>query len=108
MEAVGANPQLEWDFKREARDLGISYPHFRRIFRQFGGNSPGHYLIVCRLQRAADRLLLSDDQLGTVAEQLGFSDQFYFSRLFKKYFKLPPLAYRREFRKIGIATVNCD
>ncbi len=99
MEAIAANPQLDWDFRREAGDLKISYAHFRRIFTQYCGHSPGHYLILSRLQFASERLLRSDDQLGTIAEQLGFSSQFYFSRLFKKYYKLPPLAYRREFRE---------
>jgi len=37
-------------------------------------------------------------KIASVAEQCGFDDQFYFSRLFKKYYHFSPLRYRREFR----------
>ena len=96
--AVEQNPQLEWDFTREAAALGVSYPHFRRIFRQYAGTSPVNHLIKCRLRNAVWLLLHSDDQISAVAENCGIPDEFYFSRLFKKYYNLPPLTYRREFK----------
>jgi AraC-like DNA-binding protein len=95
---LAQNPQLEWDFFREASSLGISYPHFRRIFRQYTGRAPGSYLIKCRLQNAALLLLHSSDQISAIAEKCGIPDEFYFSRLFKKHYKLPPKTYRKEFK----------
>ena len=91
-------PQLEWDFFKEASSLGVSYPHFRRIFRQHTGFSPVNYLIKCRLQNAAWLLLHSSDQIRAISEKCGISDEFYFSRLFRKYYNLPPKSYRKEFR----------
>ncbi|MEI6423454.1 MAG: helix-turn-helix transcriptional regulator [Lentisphaerota bacterium] len=78
--------------------LGISYPHFRRIFRQYTGTSPVNYLIKCRLHNAAWLLLHSGDQISEIAEKCGIPDEFYFSRLFKKYYNLPPKTYRKEFQ----------
>lgn len=95
---VEQNPQLEWDFTKEAAALRVSYPHFRRIFRQYAGTSPVNYLIKCRLHNAVWQLLHSDDQISAIAENSGIPDEFYFSRLFKKYYNLSPLAYRREFK----------
>ena len=46
---------------------------------------------------ACDKLH-SDDQISAIAENCGIPDEFYFSRLFKKYYNLPPLTYRREFK----------
>ncbi|MFA6293995.1 MAG: helix-turn-helix transcriptional regulator [Victivallales bacterium] len=96
--ALKQAPQLEWDFFREASSLGISYPHFRRIFRQHTGASPVNYLIKCRLQMAALLLLRSSDLVSGIAEKCGIPDEFYFSRLFKKHYNLPPKTYRKEFR----------
>ncbi len=95
---VEQNPQLEWDFTKEAAALGVSYPHFRRIFRQYAGTAPVNYLIKCRLRNAVWLLLHSDDQISAIAENCGIPDEFYFSRLFKKYYNLPPLTYRQEFK----------
>ncbi|MFA6568506.1 MAG: helix-turn-helix transcriptional regulator [Victivallales bacterium] len=96
--ALAQNPQLEWDFTEEALSLGVSYPHFRRIFRQHAGTSPVNYLIKCRLQNAAQLLLHSSDQISAISEKCGMPDGFYFSRLFKKYYNLPPKTYRKEFK----------
>ena len=96
--ALKQNPYLEWDFKREAKSIGISYPHFRRVFRQYTGISPVNYLIKCRLRSAAQLLLHSSDQISAIAEKCGIPDEFYFSRLFKKYYNLPPNTYRKEFK----------
>ena len=96
--AIRQNPQEDWDFTRDAKALGISYPHFRRIFRQHTGTSPVNYLIKCRLNNAAWLLLHSSDQISAIAEKCGMPDEFYFSRLFKKYYNLAPKTYRKEFK----------
>ncbi len=97
VDAVKAAPQLEWDFEREAADMFVSLTHFRRIFKQFTTLPPQQFLINCRLQRAVRELLTTDDPVSAVAANCGFEDEFYFSRIFKKHFHLPPQTYRREF-----------
>ncbi len=97
LEAIKTAPQLEWDFEQEAAGMFVSITHFRRIFKQFTTLPPQQFLINCRLQLAVKKLLTTDDPVGTVAEVCGFDDEFYFSRMFKKHFHLPPQAYRREF-----------
>ena len=77
--ALMQDPQLKWDFMRESSSLGISYPHFRRIFRQYTGISPVNYLIKCRLQVAERLLLYSGDQIRSISEKCGIADEFYFS-----------------------------
>ena len=95
---LDAHPELSWDFENEAITCGISYPHFRRIFNLRYNLPPGKYLVLQRLKKAASLLSEGDEQIASVAEQCGFEDQFYFSRLFKKYYHFSPLRYRHEFR----------
>ena len=50
------------------------------------------------LDRAARELLSSQDTVGAIADRNGFADEFYFSRIFKKYYRLAPRFYREEFQ----------
>ncbi len=94
---LNANSEADWDFHHEASLCGISYPHFRRVFFLRHHQPPGRYLNLCRLKKAAELLKKSDEQISEIAEMCGFKDQFYFSRLFKKYYRFSPLNFRREF-----------
>jgi AraC-like DNA-binding protein len=89
---------VAWDFEKEARKLAVSYPHFRRLFEQFFQVPPGKFLLSARLEKAAALLTGSDLQIREVAQECGFEDEFYFSRIFKKYRRLPPKKYRSNFR----------
>jgi AraC-like DNA-binding protein len=95
---IRERPYLDWDFKKEALATGVSYPHFRRIFKRLFDMAPWRFVIETRLLRAAEMLSRSDEQISVVAENCGFDDSFYFSRLFKKYHHMSPSRYRREFQ----------
>lgn len=96
---IDENPEQAWDFPALAGELHLSYPHFRRLFRQQSSLAPGQFLIQARLRQAVTRLVGTDQQVKVLAAECGFTDSFYFSRLFKKYFRLSPLRYRRELRR---------
>ena len=89
-------PELEWDFRREAGSMKISYSYFRRVFEELHQEPPHHYLLQCRLQKAEDLLIFSELKINEIAISCGFPDEFYFSRLFKKYYGISPLNYRKE------------
>ena len=90
------NPQLEWDFVKEVKKISVSYPHFRKLFRQSIGMAPTHFLIECRLNMAS-RILLSDNRpINEVAGACGYQDEFYFSRLFRKYRFCTASEYRKK------------
>lgn len=97
MEEIQSTPELEWNFVEEAKSLNISYPHFRRLFKQLTGAPPNRFVIDCRLQLAKRFLTTSSLAIGEIGSACGFSDEFYFSRIFKKYSHISPLRYRKEF-----------
>ena len=70
------------DFQQLAKQLGMSYSTFRRIFKKETGRSPGEYFIQMKMNRAR-QLLLADKSIQEVADLLGFESVYYFSRLFK-------------------------
>lgn len=73
----------------------VSPSRFRLLFREATGLSPLEYVTCLRLNHARQLLQQTDDPLAEVARAVGYSDQFYFSRVFKERTGLTPSAYRR-------------
>jgi PAS domain S-box-containing protein len=74
---------------------GISTSQLQREFRRLFRMSPGEYVMRLRLQIARRLLAESNDSMGDIAQACGFYDQSHFTRAFKRYAGLTPLAYRR-------------
>ncbi|GFH42825.1 AraC family transcriptional regulator [Lactococcus hodotermopsidis] len=77
-----------------SQTLYISSTYISRVFKEETGESPINYLIKLRLERAKN--LLENDRTITVkkaANQVGYNDAYYFSKLFKKYYGAAPSAY---------------
>ncbi len=66
-----------------ASDLGISYPHLRRLFLRETGASLKQYQMRLRMERAVDLLDNTAKPLKEIAWLLGFSSAFHFSAQFK-------------------------
>ena len=97
-ERIAAAPELKWNFEKEARRLSVSYAHFRRLFEQFFKLPPGAFLLSARLEKAAALLNGTSQPIRQIAQECGFEDEFYFSRIFKKHMKASPKIYRENHR----------
>lgn len=86
------------DWVRLARECGLTYEQFRKKFSAALGMPPAQYRLVKRIDRAAARLRADDAPLKEVALDLGFCDEFHFSKLFKRRTGLSPSAFRRQLR----------
>ena len=108
-EPAGGDPKLHAVLARMRRDVrrpwrveelaalaGSSVPHFFRRFRKATGATPLDWLRRERISEAKRRLSQSRDSVRAIAEKLGYGDQFYFSRDFKKLVGLSPRHYRRQ------------
>lgn len=90
---------IDYNYSRDidvddiASNAGISRSHLYRLFMQHISIPPNEYLTRYRIQKAC--LLLKNQSLsvGEAAYSTGFSDQLYFSRVFKKYKGVPPSRY---------------
>ncbi len=77
-----------------AQQAGLSAPHFSRLFTRQAGFSPLEYFIHLKIQRACRFLTLTTLSVKEISSRLGYSDQYYFSRIFHKVMGLSPMAYR--------------
>lgn len=74
----------------------MSESNFYAVFRKSYGKSPIAYLNDYRLSVASDMLLRTDIPVAAVSESTGFSDPFYFSKLFKVKYHTSPREYRKK------------
>ncbi|RED89392.1 iron complex transport system substrate-binding protein [Cohnella phaseoli] len=75
--------------------LGCSSSYMYRLFKAEIGKSPNEIIIGIRMEHAKRRLLTTKLNLRDIALSVGYSDVYYFSRLFKKQFGVSPLQFRR-------------
>jgi len=70
-----------------------------RLFRRFAGTTPYKYLMRQKMHQAADRLQHSSMLVKEVADALGFSDPFHFSRSFKAIHGIAPQRFIERSRR---------
>lgn len=84
------------DLQQLASNLGMGYEHFRKLFARHMGKSPMAYRITHRIQQAQHRLLETDITISDLADELGYTDVYTFSRQFKQVTGISPTAYRHQ------------
>lgn len=77
---------------------GLSPSHFAGLFLKHTGHPPMDFLIRTRIARACHLLDFTSLSVKEIAAQVGYSDPYYFSRVFKKVTASSPDAYRRIFK----------
>jgi AraC family transcriptional regulator len=86
-----------------AARAGWSPFHLHRAFRAMVGETPKQYTLRLRLERAAARLITSDDAVLDIALATGFNSHEVFTRAFRRVFSRTPAAYRASFRRAPAA-----
>ena len=78
-----------------ARQLGWSRSHFDREFSKHVGKPPNQFLVSCKMIEARRYLESSEMRIGEIADRLGYRDIYFFSRQFKGFYGMSPVAYRQ-------------
>lgn len=78
-----------------ANNFGIKRRYLTSIFQRYIGSSPIEYLTTYRIHKAQELLLLTDKQIIEIANSVGYVDNLYFSRVFKKKTGMSPTEYRK-------------
>ncbi|CAN0039880.1 unnamed protein product, partial [Chrysoparadoxa australica] len=78
-----------------ARDVGLSRPHFYKLFKMQMGITPNIFLNTLRTEQAIDDLMGTHKSVTDIGFDLGFSSQASFTRFFASNVGIPPTEYRR-------------
>lgn len=84
LRALSEEPHARVDLRALAATTGVSYAHFRRLFKGRLGMSPHQYHLQSLVSRSKELLADGRRSVVEVSESLGFEDPYYFSRIFKQ------------------------
>lgn len=70
---------------------------FKRKFKTIYGSTPSRYIMSQRLEKVAQLLKFSDENIGSIGYECGFQNQEHLSRAFKKKYKKSPSQYRMDY-----------
>lgn len=103
-EIVMSRLEEDWALEKLAAAAHIGREHLRRLCQKHYGCSPRHRLTLLRLRRSCELLLLTDITLDAIAERVGFSDAFSFSKAFAREYGMPPSRHREKARSTARAS----
>ncbi len=78
-----------------ARHVGLSKSYFARMFHAASGQSPIAFVRKLRVEAARALVLRTTRPLKLIAADLGFADEFHFSRVFRAVTGVSPSSLRR-------------
>lgn len=70
-----------------------------RMFKRYMQETLFSYLMAYRVSQSLVLLTESDMEITEIAENCGFSNPGYYTRVFKRYKEMTPMAYRKFFRQ---------
>ncbi|MEC1178442.1 AraC family transcriptional regulator [Metasolibacillus meyeri] len=80
-----------------AEQYNVNRNRLSYVFRKHAGMGPAEYLLKYRINMAQEMLFTSDAPVQQIAQTVGITDPFYFSRVFKKQLGISPTEYREKF-----------
>jgi two-component system response regulator YesN len=78
-----------------AQMVNMSGSYFSQCFKQYVGQTYTDYVREIRMERAKEYLRSTNKTIQWIAEQIGYSDEKYFSRLFREHAGVLPSEYRQ-------------
>lgn len=98
---IDANLQRDISLNEAAEAAFLSPSYLSQLLKKQTGQAFVEWLTGRRLEVARDRLAHADERIYTVANEVGFADEAYFTRRFKQRFGVAPTVYRKSVRAAG-------
>ena len=95
---IKSDPFHEYNFKQIAAKAGISYEHYRRLFREIHNKPPAAYVLDRKMFLAAEMLQKTQMRIKEVMTTCQYDSMMNFSRSFKRYSGFSPMDYRKRFQ----------
>lgn len=80
-----------------AAHVGINRSYLSRLFKKYKGISPQQYLVLLRVNTAAQYLKNTDVSVAEAAYSVGYSDYHVFNKAFHAHFNTSPSEWRKKY-----------
>ncbi len=88
------NRNINIDAYASSRGMSVSW--FIRSFRKYTGQTPMQFILSLRINNAQILLETTQYSINEIASIVGYDNQLYFSRLFRKQKGCSPSEYRKK------------
>ena len=101
---IRAKQFIEQNYARDlsleevATSINLAPAYFSRLFGHVTGTNFINYLTNIRIQRAKELLQSTNAKIKQIGEAVGYSNIYYFSRVFKNKTGITPVLYRKQNR----------
>ena len=95
-EMLTADLSCHLSMKTVSEALGTSETSLKRYFRSVFGMNVSVYMNGARMKYAAERLSSTKDSISEIAKSCGYVNQGRFANVFREYYGMKPLDYRRK------------
>lgn len=75
-----------------------SVSRYSELFRERTGCSPIQYFLQLKIQKSCQYLYFTKMTIKEICKEVGFDDQYYFSRMFRKQMDISPMQYRKQHK----------
>jgi AraC-like DNA-binding protein/mannose-6-phosphate isomerase-like protein (cupin superfamily) len=86
-----------------SQELCVSSNYINSVFKLVTGKTIIHYVEEFKVKKAKEMLLSTEYKVSAIANELGYYDQYHFSKIFKKETGLSPTQYRITAISLGKA-----
>ena len=95
MEYIEENYGEDLSLDTLADHFKLSKTYINRLLKNYSGKSFLEILLKCRMEKAEDLIAQGEHKIYEIAEMVGYHDQSYFIRVFKRYYGVTPNVYKR-------------
>ena len=99
LESIHNSVGSHMDLNDLALTANLSVSHFSRLFKDEFGESPKHYLIRQRMEKAKDLLKNTTQSAQSIAKELGYDNIYFFYRQFKQHTGMTSSEFRDSKKK---------
>jgi two-component system response regulator YesN len=91
--------QEELTLKRISDELHLNVMYLGQLFKKETKRSFSQFLNQHRMEKAQSMLLHSEKNINEIADEIGYNNSTYFSKMFKKMYGVSPKEYRESIER---------
>ncbi|WP_145407263.1 helix-turn-helix domain-containing protein [Paenibacillus xylanexedens] len=99
MKYMQGNYMYEIKLEQLAELANMHPSYYSQLFKTRMHKNPIEYITHLRMNRAKELLITSDLRIRDIARQVGYRDEFYFSRRFRNHSGYAPTAYSKQVHR---------
>ena len=96
-QAIEKNSEMNLSLEFFSKTMNMSYSYLSTLFKNELGYTFKEYLNMIRISKAKEHMKDISLSVGEISDLVGYSNQYYFSKVFKKYTGLAPIEYKNKF-----------